>query len=131
MAADKPEGPRAFARFIEQLGEGDVHAELSEELYQLGKTLLAQSRARDTNVKGTLILKLKFDANPKGLVDIEHSIDVKVPKPKRAGAAMWLTKGGNLSPENQRQPLLPGIREVAAPADAGRDVDKPAVVKDV
>lgn len=130
MAADKAEGPRSFSRFIEQLGEGDVHSELSEELYDLGKQLLAQSRARDTNVKGTLTLKLKFDANPKGLVDIEHAIVVSVPKPKRAGSAMWLTKSGNLSPENQRQPLLPGIREVAAPAEAGRDLDKPAV-KDV
>lgn len=127
----KPEeGPRAFARFIEQLGDGDVHSELSEELYELGRQLLAQSRARMMDVKGTLTLKLKFKADPHGVVDIEHAIEAKVPKPKRARSTMWLTQGGNLAADNQRQPLLPGIREVALPADAVRELE-PQQIKEV
>lgn len=125
------EGPRSFARFIEALGEGDVHAELSQELFELGRKLLSQARARMANVKGTLVLKLKFDADPKGVVDIEHSVEVKVPKPRRAAATMWLTKGGNLSPENQRQQVLPGIREVTAPAAAPRELEDAPGVQEV
>lgn len=127
MATEKQEGPRSFARFLEQLGDGDVHQELSDELYELGRQLLTQARARLQEVKGTLTLKLKFKADPKGVVDIDHVVEVKVPKPKRAAATMFLTKGGNLSVENPRQPLLPGIREVALPAETVREVDAPSM----
>lgn len=125
---EKAEGPRSFARFIEALGEGDVHSELSEELFELGRQLLAQSRARNASIKGTLTLKLKFVASAKGVVDIEHAIETKVPRPKSAGSTMWLTKAGNLSPENTRQQTLPGIREVAAlPEGVHISIDNPAV----
>lgn len=129
--AEKPEGPRAFARFIEALSEGDVHAELSNELHELGVKLRSTARNRMTTVKGSLVLKLKFAADEKGVVDIEHVIETKVPKPKAAKAMMWLTPGGNMSAENPRQPLLPGIREVSLPAQTARDVDQPPAAKDV
>jgi hypothetical protein len=35
----KEEGPRSFARFLENVGEGDFHQDASDALFDLGKSI--------------------------------------------------------------------------------------------
>jgi hypothetical protein len=111
------EGPRSFARFIEALGQGDAHRQISDELFALGNSLQDESLARDVKVKGELTIKLKFVAHPNGMVATDYEVKRKDPTKSTTPGVMWLTKGGNLSSENVRQPELPGIRPAPRAAD--------------
>lgn len=129
--APKDEGPRAFARFIEALADGDAHDQLSNELHELGQRLLDESLKRDVAVTGELTLKLKLKADPKGMVGIAYDIKRKDPARRTSAAVMWLTGGGNLSPTNPKQPDLPGLREVPPAQAETRDVGGKAAMKEV
>lgn len=117
------EGPRAFARFVEALGQGDAHREMSEELHILGNRLQDEALGRDRKVKGELVVTFKFTAHPNGMVATDYVIKRKDPTKSTTPGVMWLTKGGNLSPENVRQPELPGIREVRPAHDDVHEID--------
>jgi hypothetical protein len=119
---DRDEGPRSFARFVEQAADGAVHAEVSAELHQLVTKLQDESLTRDAVVSGELSLKLSFKAQPNGVVHLGYEIKRKDPKRKTTTGIMWITPGGNLSVTNPRQTELPILREVAGGARDARDV---------
>ncbi len=106
----KDEGPRAFARFIERLGDGQAHIDLSKAMFDLGAVLRRESQERG-ECKGELHLALKFMVDQFGQCIIGYSIKTKEPEQGRPASMMWLTKGGNFSIENPRQTSLP-LREV-------------------
>ncbi len=112
-----PEGPRAFARFLEQLSDGDAHAELSHELHKLTTALADLANATQGRAKGTLSLKLSLSVDCKGVAAVSYDITTKEPKPSGTASVFWLTHGNNLSVENPRQPNLP-VREVKGEEDA-------------
>lgn len=118
---DKEEGPRSFARIIEQLNEGDAHRDLSDELHKLVLKLQDEAYARDAEVKGELTFKLVLKAGPHGRVSTLYEVKSKAPPRKTSAGMMFLTKGGNLSVENERQVALPGIRAVAPAREVGTD----------
>ncbi len=122
------EGPRSFSVFLSKLADGEAHAALSSELWELGKRLQEEAHIRQSDVSGKLTLVLAFKAKPNGVVDVAHDVVVKAPKPKRPGATFWFTKGGNLAAEPQRQTKFP-FQDVAnergIPRDLGGD-DAPA-----
>lgn len=122
MAKTKEEGPRSFATFLAMLAEGRASAQMSEELHALVKSLRDESIAQDTNVKGELTLKLKFVASPRGVVGVGFDVKTKTPPKRTATGHMFITEGGNLSPQDERQPQLPGLREVPRANDELRDV---------
>lgn len=106
------EGPRSFAHQIATLCEGEVNIACSQELHDLLLHLRHEAQARRKNVKGELTLKLVLEVRDDDVVGIAHSIKTKAPEPRRRAALMWLSPGGNLTPENPRQQELPGLREV-------------------
>ena len=126
---EKEEGPRAFARFLEQLGDGEAHAELSAELHRLMETLHDQALATGPT-KGALTLKLSFAVDPRGTVDVAYDVAVKEPKRARSKGVFWLTKGNNLTAHNPRQERLP-LREVAAPEVRDVEASAPAAAREV
>lgn len=104
---EKEEGPRSFARFIEQVGDGVAHAELSEELHKLTSFLQDEAVNRSSKARGTLLIKLGFEVMPNGVATIRYDIDAKRPKAQRNEAVAWVTpKGGNLVFENPKQVKL-------------------------
>ncbi len=104
------EGPRAFARWFEKLGDGQAHFDMSRALFELGGVLRQQALERG-ECKGELTLKLKFKVDPHLQVITSYQVTVKEPEPSRPASMHWLTKGGNLTVENPRQTSLP-LREV-------------------
>lgn len=120
VAAD--EGARSATRFLEQVSDGQCAADLSHALHRLGLQMRAQIALRSDKVNGEIVLKLKFNAEPSGIVGVAYEINAKDPKQRTSASVFWLTKGGNLSNENPRQTSLPGIREVKRNEDV-RDAE--------
>lgn len=117
------EGARSFAHVVLTLCEGDLNTAASQELHDMLLHLRSEAVARNKTVKGEFTLKFVVEVTEDDVVGIAHSIKVKVPEPKRRTAHMWLSPGGNLTPENPRQQMLPGLREVpAGPKTAAREV---------
>lgn len=120
---NKNEGPRSFARFLEHIADGQAQLELSAELHKLLLRLREEANARNSEVGGTLDLKLSIKVAPNGIAAIAYGIKRKEPDPKRPGSVMWLTEGGNLSATNPKQPSLPLM--AVGDADEPTDVEEP------
>lgn len=130
-AAD--EGARSFAVIVQQVDEGALHGELSEQLHALTTYLSDYAEKYGCEAKGKLTLTLSLKAKSNGTVDVVGDVTKKEPKAPRAGSVFWVTPGNNLSPENPRQMKLP-VREVpAAPKAEARDVpaENPQPVRSV
>lgn len=121
MAKKDDEGPRGFSVLLQQIDDGSLHAELSETTQKLITELTNQADRYGTKTKGSLTVTLAFTANTKGNVEVVSEVKTKTPKEKRMPTVMFVTPGGNLSPENPRQQRLP-LREVPAAVAAPRDV---------
>lgn len=113
------EGARSFARFIESVGDGDLHHELSDDLHDLIQACEADAARRESSSEGTITIKLKLKVDHRGVAAIAHDVVTKMPKSKRTPAVMYVTPGGNLTRENPKQQSLPL-----------RDVNKPREVRD-
>jgi hypothetical protein len=106
----KEAGPRSFARFFENIGEGDFHQEASEKLFELNNALVDHALRTDARVKGKLTLVFDISIDQRGVCGVSVETTVKKPKVKRAPAQAWITKG-NITFEHPRQTTLP-LREV-------------------
>ena len=119
------EGPRGFAVLVQQIDDGELHAELSAEIKRLSGDLSEHAEKTGATAKGAITLTLSLSAKANGTVSVEADVKTKSPKAKRPGSTFWITKGGNLSAENPRQARLP-LREVptaearALPADEAK-----------
>lgn len=129
MEEDYEEGPRGFAVLVQQLSDGDCHAEASLALHKLGKALLREAHAQRRPVKGELTLKLSLACDARGVVSVAYDVKRKEPAPARPTATLWLTDQGNLSVDNPRQTKL-GLREVSRRGPA-REVDGADGAKEV
>lgn len=109
------EGTRSASVFVAQVAGGALQAQFSEDLRELGQTLLREAKRRDGKVKGKLVLTLTFVTSPSGLVEVGYDLKKSVPAPKTALGAAWITDAGNFVQENPRQ-LTMKLREVATTA---------------
>lgn len=125
------EGPRSFAHQIATMCNGETNIEASQELHDLLLALRAEALARRKKVKGEFKLVFAIEVNDDDVVTISPSIKSKAPEPRRSGSIWWLTPGGNLTPENPRQAVLPGIREVPRPAVREVDINTNSETKGV
>lgn len=124
------EGPRSFAVVFQTIADGEAHTEASEEMQALLKLLQDEARNTNGSASGSMTIKLGLKVDAKGVATISYSVDVKKPTKKRPGATMWVTKGGNLSPDNPRQQKLP-LRDVSSPNEAPRTVEANVSMREV
>jgi hypothetical protein len=124
------EGPHSFAHQIALMCDGETNAEASEEMHDLLKRLRAEASARRKKVKGTLKLELTLEVDDNDVVGLSYSIKCKAPEPRRQTQVLWLSKGGNLSPENPRQQKLP-LREVGGRDEPAREVRDTGTTREV
>ncbi|GMV18379.1 MAG: hypothetical protein AMXMBFR56_66030 [Polyangiaceae bacterium] len=117
----KEEGPRSFATFLVDLDDGLAHSEVTGELNRLVRLL--KERAGGGKAKGKLIFELAVEIE-KEHVSIGYDIRLKEPQKKRAGDVFFVTKGCNLSRQDERQLDLPAVRVVTTPPTETRDVQE-------
>lgn len=116
------EGARSFTHFAGMVCDGELNAHASRELHALGQTLQKEAAAREAKVGGSLTIVVNFKADHRGVVATTYEVKAKMPKPRTLEGTMFLTPGGNFSPESHRQPNLPGVRAVKTLEDAPRAV---------
>lgn len=119
-AVSKQEGPRSFAEMFRHIDGGSFAIEVSKEVYDLNAKL-EQIASGQGKAKGELTIKLKFEHDNKGRVDVATDLTVKSPKEQRSKSVFWMTRGGNLSPNNPKQVEM-NFRDVNKPAEPARDV---------
>lgn len=115
------EGARSFARFVEMVADGALHSEASEALHKLVCALEDDALDTHSTSKGELTIKVKLAVEPNGVVSVTYDLKAKEPVPTRPKGVLWLTKGGNLTPQNPRQQRLP-LHEVSIEAGPAREV---------
>jgi hypothetical protein len=128
MTTPKEEGPRGFGPFLSKLDEGQLIERLADELKDVTVALdrHAQSHGK---AKGTLSLTLSITIE-NGIATIIPAVATKLPKVPQGQSVMWITPGGNLTPENPRQQKLP-LREVPGLAPVVNMADATAEVRGV
>ena len=70
--------------------------------------------------KGVVTIKLNYSLDKQLTLNAEADAKFDKPKAPKAAAILWTTADGDLTPQNPRQPSLPGIRDVTAPAHSIR-----------
>lgn len=103
---------RSFPIFVTQVRDGEISAELSEKLGKLLDELTNRAEMGGVAV-GELKVAFKFKVDNRGVVNIVHDAEIKLPKLKPAIATMWMDKNGRLVAENPRQTKL-ALRAVEA-----------------
>lgn len=103
---------KAFAVILQDLRDGRVHAELSQQFGEL------VNKVQETGKAGELTLKIKVKPATRGNVDkimIADAVTVSMPKPERGEDVFWLTDDNDLSRNHPRQGNLE-LRDVTPTA---------------
>ena len=115
------EEARDFSHFFNSLDEGNAAAEASVALQELVKETSAKAAHRMKALVGTLNIALAVAIDETGVSRVTYEIKAKPPKHKTQPSTFWVSKGGNLTPNNPRQIEL-GIRDVSRGQAPARDV---------
>ena len=108
--ADEPEiqAPgtrRSFSWVIQRIQGGDLHAQLTEQLNEIGNALRQYVEDYKGAPKAKLELKLDFKLD-KGVVEIIGTSKLTLPKTPAAGAIMWIDREGNFTEQHPNQMTL-------------------------
>lgn len=113
--AKKDEGVRAFGPILAGLGDGAVHAEMSEKLQRLAVSVAKDIESGGTG-KGKITLTISLKADRDGTIAVNSDVKIAEPKPALPRSLFWMTAQGALTPENPKQTKL-ALKDVsAAPA---------------
>lgn len=118
------EAPASFVKFVEDLADGQFARDAAIDLQRLGDELHTQAINQGVKVKGELTIKLKITCEKNGVATLVPTIDLKMPKRPTMGGVMWMTKGGNFSPQSAKQLALAGVREIVRSRETPRDVPR-------
>ncbi len=92
---------KAFAVTLQDLRDGRVHAELSQQFGEL------VCKVKETGKAGEITLKIKVKPASRGSdvdkVVVSDAISVNLPKPERGEDFFWLTDSNELSRNHPRQ----------------------------
>lgn len=123
MSEQRSEGARSFSHLIATVGDGDLHADLSDAMNRLTRILKATAQERDSSASGRIVLTLDIEVDKKGVAEVEGSYTVKEPRARRHTVrALYVTAGGNLTAEDPRQQKLPMRSIATGTSEASRDV---------
>lgn len=102
---------KAFAVFLQELRDGRVHADLSQQLEEL------LAKVKETGKGGELTFKLKVKPATRGgdvdKVTISDQITLTLPKPERGEDFFWLTEDNDLTRNHPKQASLE-LRDASA-----------------
>lgn len=98
---------RTFNKLLSQIGNGDFHHFLTEEMHEVVAAL--ESHRIDNGgkkVSGKITITLDFTADGE-VMKISGTHTVKLPKPKAVSTHLFVTPNNGLTRANPRQPDLP------------------------
>jgi hypothetical protein len=111
-AAGAAGAPRSFAWFLQQVGDGSLHHELTNELRAIAEAMNEYVQEYRGIPKAKLVLTLDFKLN-KQAFEISGGFKTTKPKAPAAGAVMWTDKSNNFTQQHPNQMnLFRGPREV-------------------
>ena len=102
------------------IGEGELHAELCEELQELASELGKRAKIERKITHGTMTIKLDLAATEEGIITIDPAVSTKLPNKRRKASTFWIGKNG-ITQDNPKQQRLP-LREV----NTNRSIVEPA-----
>jgi hypothetical protein len=92
----------SFNYFLATIQGGDLHAELTTQLHDLGAALSQSLQDYGGIPKGEINLKLKFRLE-KGVVHVLADRSMKLPKVPEAGTLLFIDSANNFVQDNPRQ----------------------------
>lgn len=96
------EGTKSFTQFLTMLEDGELNAELSQEVRELNALMNDYAAENGGSAKAKLTITIDF-ALKAGVFEIISKFAVKKPEMKRRRTMAWSTDGNNFSPNNPRQ----------------------------
>ncbi|HEY4136459.1 MAG TPA: hypothetical protein VGO34_14740 [Alphaproteobacteria bacterium] len=99
---EAPPDKTTFADFIVGCEDGELHAELTEQLRKIARELTDHVMAYGGAAKGRLSLKLDFKLKD-NLYEIVAAVDTSLPRTPRGRSIMWSLKDGSFVGQNPRQ----------------------------
>lgn len=96
------EAPRSFSWFLQQIGDGSLHQELTEELREMNAAMNQHVQDYRGVPKGKLTITLDFKLD-KGAFEITGTFNSAKPKVPAAGAIMWSTADNNFTADHPKQ----------------------------
>lgn len=120
MPNDQPFELRTADQILAMLDNGEF---LHNFLVDHAALIVAMHDHQMTNggkAKGKVTLTLAYTLDKQLAMSLEGDVKFEKPKAPKASATLWTTADGTLTPQNPRQPSLPGIRDVTAPQHAVR-----------
>ena len=121
MPDQRAEETRSFSQFLLSLEDGDLHAQLSEDLREIAAVMSQHVVDYGGKVKGKLSLTIDFKLD-QGVFEIVAKTETKLPKPPRGRSIMWATPGNNFTANNPKQGQLFGPRDVTGDAGPARAI---------
>lgn len=120
MANDQVYELRTADQILAMLDNGDFLANFLTDHAALIVAMHTHQMNHGGKVKAKVTLALNYTLDKQLSMQIEGDAKFDKPKAPKASATLWTTADGNLTPQNPRQPSLPGIRDVSAAAQALR-----------
>lgn len=103
---DHEEGARSFAHFLMQANSGAMASDTSFEFRRMVDEM-RRVAMQSNGASADFTLKIHLTLDDSDEVRVKFSARGKVSEPTRRKGTMWLSRGGNLIPENPRQQRLP------------------------
>jgi hypothetical protein len=103
-----------FTRFLQEHRNGRLQSELADAVNELVEAIVEHGKP------GSLTLTLKMKPATKGLGNsllVTDEVKVKKPMGERGESLFFADDHSNLSRRDPRQPEIPGLTDVSAPAE--------------
>ena len=116
MPSDQPFELRTADQILAMPDSGEF---LSQFMADHQTLILAMHQAQmdqGGKVKGGFTITVDYTLDRQLAMMVTAEAKIKSPKKPKASAALWTTADGLLTPQNPRQPSLPGIRDVTPAA---------------
>ena len=116
MASDPPFELRTADQILAMPDSGEFLTQFMDDHKQLILDMHQAQMDQGGKVKGGFTITVDYTLDRQLSMIVAAEAKIKAPKKPKASAALWTTADGMLTPQNPRQPSLPGIRDVTPTA---------------
>lgn len=111
---------RTADQILAMLDNGDFLLAFLADHQDLILSLHNHQMTQGGKASGSFTLKVSYTLDKQLAMHLTGDAKFDKPKKPKAAATLWTTADGMLTPQNPRQPSLPGIRDVTSTSQAMR-----------